>query len=625
MATISERVRDGVGRARMAATRPALWVAFGIALVVLFGALGVLVSGVGLARPSLHALATEVLRFLKGEEIMLLFLAMAGGYALAKISVKGVSLGSTAGTMVLAIALSVWASGAHGIHFKLADSTGTLFLDMFMFAIGMKVGPQVLLGLRRGVLGLIVLAVFVPLLSTAVMLLIRNLLDVPPGIVVGVFAGANTATPGLGAAKTAFASGVATHPGNVAEAEANMATAFAFSYCTSTVLFVVLLKLIPGWFKRDAVAEGKKFEEEVGSGGIPLPGTPGALLTGVLPVARRCYALEHPAAVGHSLGELRVAFPRLDIKAVLRRGELLPIADDTVLERADVIAVFGPVPLLVDLPERVGHELDDPRVPPLVLETVELVQKNDAIVGRRLGDLAVDVGHGVYLNALFRSGELVPKGPEVTIQKGDILRVTATPESIVRLQAHVGPIVRPSMSTDILTLCLGLSLGAFIGSLKLSLGNVQLSLGAMAFLLVGMLFSALRTRNPALGGPFPEPARKLFEDLGLNVFVAILGLNAGLGVIRAVELGAVVPIILSTLAVGLVPPVFGWALGQYGLKMNAAELLGAIAGARSNAAGMSAAVEASRSTAPALTYPVTFAISNLLFTTITYFLAMNRP
>ncbi len=625
MATVSARRRERAGLARLAGSKPALWLVAGLAVVVLLAALWVMLFAESRFGPghTAYVLARAALRFLSAQSFMLLFLTVAGGYALARISIKGVSLGATAGTMVLGIALSVWASGAYGIHFKLADALGTLFLNLFMFALGMKVGPQVLAGLGRGAVKMVVLALLVPLLSTAIMVALRNYMDVPPGIVVGVFAGANTATPGLGAAKTAFESGAATHVGSVAEAETNMATAFVFSYCVSTVLFTVMLKLLPGWFGRDAVAEGKKFDEEIAGAGVPLPGTAGSLLSRGLPVARRSYRLENPAAVGHSLRELRRAFPLLAIEAVVRGGKLIPCNDDTVLERGDVIAIFGRVPLLLDLPARVGPELDEPLLPPLELETDELVVKNAAVVGRKLGELAADVGHGVFLNAIFRAGESLPKSAEIALQSGDILRVSGSPERIAQLARHVGPIVRPSSSTDIFTLCLGLALGAFVGALSIPVGSIELSLGSMALLLVGMVFSVLRTRNPALGGPFPEPARKLFEDIGLNVFVAVLGLNAGLGVLRAVELGAILPIVLSTLAVGLVPPVVGWAVGQYGFKMNAAELLGAVAGARSNAAGMRAAVEASQSNAPAVTYPVAFAISNLMFTTITYLLAVK--
>jgi putative transport protein len=135
-------------------------------------------------------------------------------------------------------------------------------------------------------------------------------------------------------------------------------------------------------------------------------------------------------------------------------------------------------------------------------------------------------------------------------------------------------------------------------------------------------FSALRTRNPALGGPFPEPARQLFEDLGLNVFVAVLGLNAGLGVVKAIESGAIVPVLIGSVVLGLLPPLVGWALGQYRLKMNIAELLGAVAGARCSSPGMRAAQETAHSAAPAIAYPVTFAISNVLLTIMSYLFAL---
>src|SRR4051794_31365188 len=76
----------------------------------------------------LRALARVVLSFLVSQEFVSLFLTVAGGYALAKVEFKGVSLGTTASTMVLGIALSAWASAGYGLNFSLASSTGTLFL-----------------------------------------------------------------------------------------------------------------------------------------------------------------------------------------------------------------------------------------------------------------------------------------------------------------------------------------------------------------------------------------------------------------------------------------------------------------------------------------------------------------
>ena len=166
-------------------------------------------------------------------------------------------------------------------------------------------------------------------------------------------------------------------------------------------------------------------------------------------------------------------------------------------------------------------------------------------------------------------------------------------------------------------------MGALLGTLSVKIGGVTLTLTAsVGLLMVGIALSTLRTRAPAFGGPFPEPARRLLEDLGLNVFVAILGVNAGAGVIDAIARGAVGPILLGCLIVGFIPPVIGWLVGTKVLKMNTALLLGAVAGGRCNSPGMRVATEVSESNVPAISYPVTFAISNVILTLMSYVLAV---
>jgi putative transport protein len=145
---------------------------------------------------------------------------------------------------------------------------------------------------------------------------------------------------------------------------------------------------------------------------------------------------------------------------------------------------------------------------------------------------------------------------------------------------------------------------------------------AVGLLLVGIALSVLRTRQPGLGGPFPEPARQLLEDLGLNVFIAVLGLNAGAGVVSAIAGGALGPIVVGCLIVGFVPPIVAWLIGAFPMKMNDALLLGAVAGGRCNSPGLRAAQETTRSNVPAISYPVTFAISNVVLTVMSYVFAL---
>jgi putative transport protein len=233
------------------------------------------------------------------------------------------------------------------------------------------------------------------------------------------------------------------------------------------------------------------------------------------------------------------------------------------------------------------------------------------------------VGHGLFLNAVFRAGEEIPHGPETVLRKGDILRVTGSTWRLKILERETGRVLRPSLSTDIVTLALGLTAGALLGMVTIPLGSIKITLGsAVGLLLVGIVLSTLRTRYPLFGGPYPEPARRLIEDLGLNVFVAIVGLNAGAGVIKAVSQGSMTPIVAGTLLVGFVPAIAAWFIGRGLLHMNSALLMGAVAGGRCNSAGMQAAMETTQSNVPALSYPVTFAISNILLTLLAYVMAM---
>jgi len=287
-----------------------------------------------------------------------------------------------------------------------------------------------------------------------------------------------------------------------------------------------------------------------------------------------------------------------------------------------VIVVYGRVERIIPAAQRIGPEVDAPELRTGAPETVEVVVHQRDVDGRTLEELAAGIGHGLVLNAFFRGGEVVPVGPTTTVRIGDVLRVTGSESRIADVEQNVGRVVRPNLATDIVTLAVGLALGAFLGAITIPVGGIRLTLSSsVGLLLVGIALSTLRTRNPGLGGPFPEPARQLLEDLGLNVFIAILGINSGLGVVSAVKAGALMPIVGGCLLVGFVPAILAWVIGQYGMKMNSALLLGGVAGARCNSAGMRAGQEASDSDVPAISYPVAFAISNVLFTFMAYMMA----
>ena len=570
----------------------------------------------------------SVLAGLNSQPFILLFLMVAAGYALGKLKVKGISLGATASTLILSLALSLLAAQRYHIEFKIPDFASTIFFNLFMFSVGMKVGPQFLAGLRRDAKQFLFMGVFIPLLSLGLIFVVRAIFHPAPGLVPGIFAGANTATPGLGAAQAAYQGGAVKLPGgaSVADAVANLSTAFAFTYCISMVLFIVLMKL-PDVFGAKTAEAAKTFEAALKTGGdAELPGTSQEFFSTSIripPVGLRTYEIHQREVTGIPLKSLRETYPLLAIERIVRGGQVIEPADQTILQPDDQVTLYGQIPRLLAAGSHLGPEVYDRVAREAGAQTVDVVIHDPNVIGLTLADIVKDFGHGLFLNAMFRGGDQIPAGPDTVLRRGDVLRVTGSTYRIRNLEKATGTVIRPSLTTDIVTLALGLTIGALVGTITIPFGAIRITIGAaVGLLLAGIALSTLRTRYPLFGGPYPEPARQLIEDLGLNVFIAILGINSGAGVIKAISQGAITPIIVGCLVVGFIPAIIAWFVGSGPLKMNLALLMGAVSGGRCNSAGMRASQETTHSNVPAISYPVTFAISNIILTFLSYVMAM---
>ena len=108
--------------------------------------------------------------------------------------------------LIIALAISLGAA-LGGTNFAIPEFASTLFFNLFMFAVGMKVGPQFLSGLRRDAKSFVLLGLLIPVLAVGLIFVVRAIFDPAPGILPGIFAGSNTATPGLGSAQAAYTSG----------------------------------------------------------------------------------------------------------------------------------------------------------------------------------------------------------------------------------------------------------------------------------------------------------------------------------------------------------------------------------------------------------------------------------
>jgi putative transport protein len=510
------------------------------------------------------------------------------------------------------------------VSLAIPEVVKTVFFDLFLFAVALRIGPQFFSGLQRDGWRMVTIAVIVAVVAPLLSYLCGNWFHLPAGSVAGLLAGSNNSSASFGAASSAITAGSA-HLKNGTSADqvvGNLSASFALSYLVAEISFVLLIKYLPKILRFDAVAAEKSFEAEMRKlHPAPLPGTAAGEDVDDPSVAVRAYRLDN-SVVGWDLDKLRTAAPRVSIERVKRGDSWLHPTGTTVLEHGDELVVAAPLVAHIRIRDLVGPELADTEARQLIpLSTVDVVVQHDEITGRALQELRASVGPGLYPQAIFRAGQELPLGPETELKLGDIVRVTGTEQHIAELSSKVGPVVRSSYASDILTLAIGLVIGGALGAIPIPMFGMSVTLGASAILIAGIVLGWLKTRHPAFGGAISEGGRSLIEDLGLQVFTAVLGINAGVTVLQMLTGGSVWGVVISCLIVSSVPAIIACLMGLYLLKLNPALLMGALAGARQCTAALYAAQEASEGSVPAIGYPVPLAITTLVMSIEAYFFA----
>ena len=208
-----------------------------------------------------------VLDFLASYPFVLLFATLALGTALGRAKLGFLSLGSTAGTLIVGISISLWAYLGFGIRYAVPGLVVTVFLNLFMFAVGLKVGPQFLAGLRKDGAKGVAIALVVVVLNFAIALAGARLFDLAPGFAPGLISGSMTDTAVVGVATSAIEGGVYRPPGELTpeEVAGNVAAAYAVTYLFSLIAIVLLIRYLPRWLGVDAAAAARAAEHDYGA------------------------------------------------------------------------------------------------------------------------------------------------------------------------------------------------------------------------------------------------------------------------------------------------------------------------------------------------------------------------
>jgi len=557
-------------------------------------------------------------QLLGNQPIAFILLALAIGTLLGKFSYRTLTLGSTAGTLLVGIGISMIAEAAYGISYAIPSILSSFMLLLFMYALGLKVGPQFFSGLRKGGLAFVTIGFIVWILNWIICYFGAKLFDLAPGYATGLISGSYTITAILGVGQGALSSGAYIPPSGmtVEEIGANMAAAYAISYVLSTVGIILLIRYLPRIFGRNAVTDAKQAEEEFSGGGIhPVPGAPKALLMGFSPFGVRAFTVTHKSFINRSISQLAENFPEAPILRVVRNGEIVALNSDPTILNDDIVTVRADVEdLILEEGELIGPESNDSLARNIPIEVADVHIGSHKLSGQSLLEFGEIMQGGVAVKALFRDGIELPLGPKTDVRFGDVLRLTGPDAALQKTAKRLGGhAILPTMKSEVLYLALAMLIGYLVGIITVTISGIPFALGTSAgVIMAGVGVSYFRSRNPDFGGPVHEGARSFLQDFGLNAFVAVLAANVGPKVISALSGDTILWLALIGAAGALIPPFITFWVGIKIFGLNSIIAAGSATGARNSTPGLNAIMEESGSSVAAVPYPVSYALTTVL-------------
>jgi putative transport protein len=535
------------------------------------------------------------------------FLTLAIGFYIGRFKVGGFSIGSVTGVLLTGLIV-----GQLGI--PISPAIKAVFFLFFLFAVGYGVGPQFFHGLKTEGLGQAFFAVLVCLACLVTAFVTARLLGLGIGYGTGVFGGACTVSSVLGVATDAIRQ--LGGPPNLQQTQINaMSIAFAITYIFGTAGVSGFLALVgPKILSVNLVAECKALESEMG-GNEPDPSVHSAYHL----ISVRAYRVTDPSYCGVTVTEFESRFPdqRLFIERLRQDNKIVESTPETKIRLGDTLAIASRTETLITDASRFGVEVSDSALLDYPSETLDVMVTRKEVVGSTLGKFA-EMGHdqrsrGVFVRALLRGGHELPFNSGAKIAKGDVLRISGALRDVERVTKFIGYPIRPTNVSDVTLVGIGIFLGALVGLLTIRLGQVPISLSTSGgTLLAGLVFGWLRSVHPNFGN-IPEAALWVFNNVGLAMFAAVVGIQAGPQFLSGLQQAGLI-LFGAGVIVTIVPMFFALLIGKYLFKMHPGILLGACAGARASTAALSVIQDTAQSRVPALGFTVCFAVANTLLT-----------
>ena len=531
-----------------------------------------------------------------GQQVLAIAVTAALGLMLGKIKVKGIGLGS-AGALFVGIGLG---------HLGLRVEPNVLHfiqefgLILFVYTIGMQVGPGFVDSIRRHGLVLNLLSTSVVLLGVVVTLCLYFFTDMHNNVpvLIGMLCGAVTNTPSLGAANSAFAAaGVDTSLTGI-----GYAVAYPFGVI-GIILVMILMRII---FRQDPNKAAESYAAEIAAHSKEIESC--------------SLVVENQNLYGIQLKDIPdLISSGVVITRLMRDESIFTPNGKTVIEQGDKVHVVGMPEAVTAMEKIIGNRLEKPITQEtgntdekIIVKTILVTNKK--ILGRTIGSLALAERYGVNISRVVRSGFKFTGRLDLRIKFADKLRVVGTAEGVEAAAKELGNSLTALDLPEILPAFLGIFLGVIVGSIPIALPGMPtpLKLGlAGGPLIVAILLSRKRKIGP-LNFFMANSANLMLREFGLTLFLSCVGLNAGIKFFDVLLNGEGLHYMALAALITFIPIAIVAVVGHLVFKVNYLSLCGVLAGATTDPPALAFANGQANSEAVNIGYASVYPLTMLL-------------
>lgn len=532
-----------------------------------------------------------------GHSILLLSFVIAAGIQLGKIKVFGVSLGIT---LVLFVGIILGHFG-FTINHNVIHFFKEFGLILFVYSVGMQVGPGFFSSFKKGGITLNMLACGIVFLGVVTAIILHYATGIPMPTMVGILSGAVTNTPGLGAAQQAFSD-------MYGSTDNTIALGYAVAYPLGVIGIILSIIFIRYVFRVNFDKENEQLNNEDAS--HTNEAKPVSLI------------VKNPAVFGKSVGELSNLLEHRDF--VISRiwhdsdKQIEIVSANTVLMENDKVFVITTEQDAQTIKTFIGEEIDMERKQRIRMES-QFINRRILITkpelnGKRLGQLKLRKLYGINITRINRAGVDLVATPHLTLQVGDRVNVVGTETAVTNVEKVLGNSMKRLNEPNLITIFIGIALGIVLGSIPITFPGIPqpVKLGlAGGPLIVAILISRFGYKYKLVTYT-TQSANLMLREIGITLFLACVGISAGDGFVDTIVNNGGFAWIGYGFIITTVPLLIIGCIGRYFCKVNYFTLMGLIAGSTTDPPALAYSNATAGNDAPSVGYATVYPLTMFL-------------